>query len=143
MHIAMNSIHSTQLDLNLLKTFDALFVTRSASRAAEALGVGQPAVSHALGRLRNAIGDPLFIRTAGRMEPTARAQRLAEPVREALMAAGRALAIEESFDPAQRPPDLLGQRLGLAAAGVVLSRALRPGGGWHAAGAAPAQLERG
>jgi DNA-binding transcriptional LysR family regulator len=100
MHIAMNSIHSTQLDLNLLKTFDALFVTRSASRAAAALGVGQPAVSHALGRLRNAIGDPLFVRTAGRMEPTARAQRLAEPVREALMAAGRALSIEESFDPA-------------------------------------------
>ena len=101
MHIAMNSIHSTQLDLNLLKTFDALFVTRSASSAAAALGVGQPAVSHALGRLRNVIGDPLFVRTAGRMEPTARAQRLAEPVREALMAAGRALSIEESFDPAQ------------------------------------------
>ena len=100
-HIAMNSIHSTQLDLNLLKTFDALFVTRSASSAAAALGVGQPAVSHALGRLRNVIGDPLFVRTAGRMEPTARAQRLAEPVREALMAAGRALSIEESFDPAQ------------------------------------------
>jgi LysR family transcriptional activator of mexEF-oprN operon len=99
-HIAMNSIHSTQLDLNLLKTFDALFVTRSASRAAAALGVGQPAVSHALGRLRNAIGDPLFVRAAGRMEPTARARRLVEPVREALMAAGRALSIEESFDPA-------------------------------------------
>ena len=49
MHIAMNAIHSTQLDLNLLKTFDALFVTRSTSRAAQALGVGQPAVSHALG----------------------------------------------------------------------------------------------
>jgi len=99
MHIAMNAIRSTQLDLNLLKTFDALFVTRLARCAGSG---GRPAGGQPrAGRLRNAIGDPLFVRAAGRMEPTARTQRPAAPVREALMAAGRVLAIEESFDPAQ------------------------------------------
>lgn len=97
----MNRIHSTDLDLNLLKVFDALFQARSASRAAAALGVGQSAVSHALARLRATVGDPLFVRVAGRMEPTPRAQRLAESVREALLAAGRALSAEDRFDPAE------------------------------------------
>lgn len=99
----MNEIHSVDLDLNLLKVFDAVMETRSVSRAAERLGLGQPAVSHGLARLRRLTGDPLFVRTAGRMEPTARAQRLAEPLREALLLAVRALRpdLPDRFDPAR------------------------------------------
>ncbi len=98
-HIDMKRIHSPALDLNLIKMFDALLEARSVSRAAETLGVSQSAVSHALGRLRTLVGDPLFVRTGGRMEPTPRAQRLAEPLRELLLGAARALSVEESFDP--------------------------------------------
>lgn len=98
-HIDMKRIHSPTLDLNLIKVFDALLESRSVSRAADALGVSQSAVSHALGRLRTLVGDPLFVRTGGRMEPTPRAQRLAEPLRELLLGAARALSVEESFDP--------------------------------------------
>lgn len=98
----MNSVHNAGLDLNLLKVFDAVMQTRSVSRAAELLGVGQSAVSHGLGRLRDMTRDPLFVRTSGRMEPTARAQRLAGPMREALILASRALAPDTAgpFDPA-------------------------------------------
>lgn len=97
----MNQIHNGALDLNLLKVFDAVMQTRSVSRAAGLLGVGQSAVSHGLARLREVTRDPLFVRTAGRMEPTSRAQRLAEPMREALMLAVRALApdLAGPFDP--------------------------------------------
>lgn len=99
--IAMKSVHSPNLDLNLLKVFDALMQTRSVSRAAELLGVGQSAASHSLARLRELTGDLLFIRTAGRMEPTARAQRLAGPMRDALLMAARAMAPEAAgaFEP--------------------------------------------
>jgi len=98
-HIAMKTIHSPALDLNLIKVFDALLEARSVSRAADALGVSQSAVSHALGRLRDLVGDPLFVRTGNRMEPTPRAQRLAEPLRDLLLGAARALSVEETFDP--------------------------------------------
>ncbi|SMH31487.1 transcriptional regulator, LysR family [Azospirillum lipoferum] len=98
-HIVMRSIHSPALDLNLIKVFDALLEARSVSRAADSLGVSQSAVSHALGRLRVMVGDPLFVRTGNRMEPTPRAQRLAEPLRELLLGAARALSVEETFDP--------------------------------------------
>ena len=95
----MKKIHSPALDLNLIKMFDAMMEARSVSRAAEILGVSQSAVSHALARLRGMVGDPLFVRTGNRMEPTARAQRLAEPVRDLLLGAARTLAVEEEFDP--------------------------------------------
>lgn len=95
----MKTIHSPALDLNLIKVFDALLEARSVSRASEALGVSQSAVSHALGRLRALVGDPLFVRTGNRMEPTPRAQRLAEPLRDLLLGAARALSVEETFDP--------------------------------------------
>ena len=81
----MKAIHNPALDLNLIKVFDALLETRNVSRAADALGVSQSAVSHALARLRTLVGDPLFVRTGNRMEPTPRAQRLAEPLRDLLV----------------------------------------------------------
>ena len=91
----MKQAHDGALDLNLLKTFDAVMQTRSASAAARLLGVSQSAVSHALARLREATGDPLFIRSAGRMEPTPRALRLAEPTREALLLATAVLSAQQ------------------------------------------------
>jgi len=97
----MSTVHSTALDLNLLKVFDAVMQTRSVSRAASLLGVGQSAVSHGLARLREATRDPLFVRSGGRMEPTARAQRLAQLMRDALMMATAALSPDAAlpFDP--------------------------------------------
>ncbi len=99
--IVMNLFHNA--DLNLLRVFDAVMQARSASRAAALLGVSQSAVSHGLARLREITGDPLFVRSAGRMEPTPRAQRMAAPVRDALVLAAETLRGdgEAQFDPAR------------------------------------------
>ena len=59
-----------KIDLNLLPIAVALHERRSVSRAAETLNMSQPAVSTALGKLRRALGDPLFVRTSRGMEPT-------------------------------------------------------------------------
>ncbi|MEM9763981.1 MAG: LysR substrate-binding domain-containing protein [Pseudomonadota bacterium] len=72
------------LDLNLLKVFQALSAEGSVTRAAERLGIGQPAVSQALGRLREALGDELFVRAAEGMQPTPRAALLLGPIADAL-----------------------------------------------------------
>jgi len=87
------------LDLNLLMVFDAVMRERSVVRAADALGISQPAVSHALNRLRHALKDRLFVRTPTGMLPTPRAEQLALPVRKALNELQ--LAVEgNSFEPA-------------------------------------------
>lgn len=72
------------VDLNLLKTFEAIYLERSVSRAAVRLGVTQPSVSHGLTRLRLLFGDPLFVRTRTGVEPTVVAERIATPVQHAL-----------------------------------------------------------
>lgn len=89
------------LDLNLLRVFDAVFVAGSVSRAAEVLDMSQPAVSQGLGRLRTLLGDPLFVRAGGGVRPTPNAERLAEHVRLALGNVERALSEASGFDPAQ------------------------------------------
>src|SRR5579862_4085117 len=71
-------------DLNLLIVFDAVMQERSVTRAGGRIGLSQPAVSHALGRLRHMLKDELFIRTPEGMIPTPRAAQLAEPLRRAL-----------------------------------------------------------
>lgn len=81
-----------RLDLNLLVVFDALMGQRSVTRASERLGMTQPAVSNALGRLRHLLGDALFIRTGSGVIPTVRALELATPVRESLRLVETALA---------------------------------------------------
>ena len=58
------------LDVRLLNVFDEIYKTRSVSRAADNLGLGQPAVSIALGKLRTHFKDPLFVRTSTGMDPT-------------------------------------------------------------------------
>ncbi|WP_197723642.1 LysR family transcriptional regulator [Asticcacaulis excentricus] len=87
------------LDLNLLKAFDALMDTRSVTRAAERLGLSQPAVSQMLPRLKDAFGEPLFVRAQRGILPTPRAEALAGPVRRALFDIERLLK-PEAFIPA-------------------------------------------
>jgi DNA-binding transcriptional LysR family regulator len=86
-------------DLNLLLAFEALHQDRSVTRAAARLGLTQPAMSHALNRLRHMFHDQLFVREPTGMRPTPRAEALALPIRRAL--AGLEEIFEaESFDPA-------------------------------------------
>ncbi|MFL1463247.1 LysR family transcriptional regulator [Roseococcus sp. DSY-14] len=90
----------SQLDLNLLRVFDAVARERHVTRAAQRLHLSQPAVSNALARLRAALGDELFLRRPGGVEPTAFAQALAAPVAEALDRLAETLAAQAPFDPA-------------------------------------------
>lgn len=87
------------LDLNLLRLFDTVYRTRNISRAAEQLGMSQPATSQALTRLRTALGDHLFERTPGGVRPTARAERLARSVQAGLALLEAGLDDEDAFDP--------------------------------------------
>ncbi|MBK9361444.1 MAG: LysR family transcriptional regulator [Rubrivivax sp.] len=86
------------LDLNLLRVFDRVMADGSLTRAAAELSMTQPAASHALKRLHQAVGEPLFVRTAFGMKPTARAEALWPQVRDALASLREALA-PERFDP--------------------------------------------
>jgi DNA-binding transcriptional LysR family regulator len=88
-------------DLNLLRVFDALMRERSVSAAANRLGLSQPTISNALSRLRNQLGDPLFVRTRQGMEPTAFARRLRDPVSAGLAEIHGGLAQIITFDPAR------------------------------------------
>ncbi|WP_424136257.1 LysR family transcriptional regulator [Roseomonas chloroacetimidivorans] len=87
------------VDLNLLVIFDALMAERHVSRAAARIGMSQPAVSNALSRLRHLFQDELFIRAAGRMEPTPRALELGQSVEVILRQAERLLVTDLTFDP--------------------------------------------
>jgi DNA-binding transcriptional LysR family regulator len=95
----MNKMHINDIDLNLLRLFDAVHRSRNVSRAAEMLQVTQPAASHGLTRLRLLIKDPLFVRAAGGVRPTPKADRLAQAVREALATLEEALNESAEFDP--------------------------------------------
>lgn len=90
----------SQLDLNLLRVFDAVARERHVTRAAQRLNLSQPAVSNALARLRTALGDELFLRRPGGVEPTALALALAAPVAEALDRLAETLSVRAPFDPA-------------------------------------------
>ena len=81
-------------DLNLLVVFEAVMQDGSVTRAGKRLGMSQPALSHALNRLRYLVKDQLFIRTPTGMVPTPRAEQLALPLRHALAEMQRALEPE-------------------------------------------------
>lgn len=87
-------------DLKLLQLFDLLYDTRSVTRVAGQLGQSQPTISIWLGRLRECLQDPLFIRTPGGMAPTPQADALIGPCREILESLRRFVAWEIAFDPA-------------------------------------------
>lgn len=94
------------IDLNLLRLFDAVYRTRNVSRAAEELGLSQPATSQALTRLRLLLRDPLFERVAGGVRPTARSERLAHSVQAGLALLEAGLNEGERFDPATTDAEL-------------------------------------
>ena len=89
-----------RIDLNLLLVFHHLLREQRVSAVARTLGMSQPAVSSALGRLRASLGDDLFWRTRHGMAPTPYALQLAGPVSAALEALQQALQVRACFDPA-------------------------------------------
>jgi DNA-binding transcriptional LysR family regulator len=87
------------LDLNLLRVFAAINLERNISAAARRENLSQPAISNALARLRRSLNDPLFVKGAGGMEPTALAKQLVQPVNEALTILKNCLEMPDDFDP--------------------------------------------
>jgi DNA-binding transcriptional LysR family regulator len=96
----MEQVSLVTIDLNLLKTFQAIWELRSLTAASARLGITQPAVSHALRKLREIFDDPLFVRNANEMVPTDTAARLHAPIDEALRIISGALQKHLRFDPA-------------------------------------------
>lgn len=96
--LVISFVNISSTNLNLFVAFDALLEERNVTRAARRLGLTQSAVSNALRQLRVVFDDPLFIRRAQGVEPTARALAVAEPIRRGLLAFGSALA-PAIFDP--------------------------------------------
>lgn len=99
----MKNIHPSLrgLDLNLLLLLDALFRTSSVQAAADSLAISASACSHALSRLRIALGDQLFVRVGGGMRPTPRAEQLAPVVEAALALLSDGLSRGADFDPSR------------------------------------------
>ena len=87
------------LDLNLLVTLDALLREKSVTRAARDVGLSQPAMSHALARLRELLGDALLVRAGRRMETTPRAEALRQPLASALAHVREVFEGGPRFDP--------------------------------------------
>ncbi|MFK7943703.1 MAG: LysR family transcriptional regulator [Paracoccaceae bacterium] len=93
-------------DLNLLVAFHALMAEGNVTRAADRIGLAQSSMSNALNRLRESLGDPLFVRAAGGMRPTELALKIAPDVSTAITAAQRAINHNRDFDPAVASFDL-------------------------------------
>src|SRR5438045_1558634 len=96
----MHRIDLSRLDLNLLRVFEAIMRERHIGRAADGLRLTQPAVSHALGRLRHVFADSLFVRHARGVRPTTRAEELAAMITPALDMLRARLGTAQDFDPA-------------------------------------------
>lgn len=109
-----------EIDLNLLVVFDTVYTEGGLTRAAEVLGVTQPAISNALARLRESLGDPLFVRSGRTMVPTPAAQNIIGPVRQALTLLEKAVQHPSDFDP-QR-----GEKLYRLSVGEIAESALLP-----------------
>ncbi len=92
----MHEFHLNGIDLNLLLVFNRIYIRQNLTLAAEDLGRTQSALSHALERLRVLFDDPLFVRTASKMQPTRRAEELAPAIKEAV------LSIKNVFIPSNQ-----------------------------------------
>ena len=88
-----------RVDLNLLVYLDVLLRECNVTRAAEELGISQPAMSNSLRRLRDLFGDPILVRTSDGMTPTDRALELQPMVRKVLSAAEKAILPKTEFEP--------------------------------------------
>ena len=91
----------SKVDLNLLVYLDVLLRERNVTRAAEELGISQPAMSNSLRRLRSLFDDPILVRTSEGMSPTDRALELQPLVRNVLAAAELAVLPKTVFDPSE------------------------------------------
>jgi DNA-binding transcriptional LysR family regulator len=89
----------SRIDLNLLVVLDAIYAEGSVTRAGRRLNLSQPAIGHALGRLRHMLGDPLFVRSGRLVSPTPLARRMIEPVRRALQTIETTLTRDDRFAP--------------------------------------------
>ena len=96
----LNKIDLSRADLNLLVLFETVLEERHVARAAARLNLSASAVSHGLGRLRQLLNDPLFLRTPKGVVPTARAAELAEPVADILARVRSVVSTAAPFDPA-------------------------------------------
>src|SRR5437764_7600120 len=99
--ICIRAMDIRAVDLNLLKAFDALMAERAVTRAGSRIGLSQPAMSHALSRLRSLFSDDLFVRGRGGLEPTARAREIAPLISAAIEQIEAALNLGVGFDPAK------------------------------------------
>lgn len=97
----LNQIDLSRIDLNLLVLFRVVLEERHVARAASRLNLTPSAVSHALGRLRLLLNDPLFLRTPKGVVPTARALELGEPVAEIIARIAQVIGSAAPFDPAK------------------------------------------
>ena len=95
----MKTISAAKMDLNLLVMFETIYAEGSVTRASARLNLTQPAISHALGRLRVLFGDPLFIRQGHEMVPTPMARSIIEPIAASLRTLDSTLSQAVSFDP--------------------------------------------
>jgi LysR family transcriptional activator of mexEF-oprN operon len=109
----MKPVHFSTVDLNLLTVFAALMRARNTTRAAETLFITQPAVSHALKRLRALLGDELLVRTSHGLIPTPRAQNLWQELEPMLGRIERLVMRAPEFDPATSEREF---RIGLPSA---------------------------
>lgn len=92
-------MHISRVDLNLFTVFDAIYTEGSVTRASHKLNLTQPAISHALGRLRQMFNDPLFVRQGHTMVSTPLARNIIEPIRRSLRGLEVTLNGLDSFDP--------------------------------------------
>ncbi|SIQ47522.1 MULTISPECIES: LysR family transcriptional regulator [unclassified Pseudacidovorax] len=93
-------MHISRVDLNLLVVLDTIYTEGGITKAADKLHLTQPAISHALARLRDLFNDPLFERQGHRMVPTALTKRIIDPLRGSLQSLGSLLNDTQSFDAA-------------------------------------------
>jgi DNA-binding transcriptional LysR family regulator len=91
-------MHLSRIDLNLFVVFDTIYAEGGITRAGRRLNLSQPAISHALGRLRDMFDDPLFTRHGRVMTPTPLARRMIEPIRQSLQGLEVTLNTADRFD---------------------------------------------
>ncbi len=96
----MKPIHLSRVDLNLFVVFDTIYTEGGITRAGKRLSLTQPAISHALGRLRELFDDALFMRQGKAMIPTPLARVMIDPVRQSLQGFESTLQRVDRFDPA-------------------------------------------